>query len=338
METLVGRYKMNSFIIAEAGVNHNGSIELALRMIDAAKVAGADAIKFQSFKAKNLVSKQAKLAEYQERHDIDSQYSLLKPLEVNKKGMRRLKDYCDRLDIKFMSSPFDVDSLQELVDIGMDIIKIPSGEITNLPLLEAIGETGLEVIMSTGMSTMIEIKSAIRVLEDRGAGGITVLHCNTEYPTPMEDVNLRVMKAMRDELDKPIGYSDHTLGIEIPIAAVALGATVIEKHFTLDKSLSGPDHKASLEPSELKGMIQGIRNIERAMGDGKKTVSNSEKKNKGVVRKSIVAKHAIKKGEIITSQDITTKRPGSGISPMDWYRVIGKVAKKDFEADELIVL
>lgn len=330
-------------IIAEAGVNHNGDMAKAKALIDKGAEAGVDYVKFQTFKAGNLVTKQAKRAAYQDRNtqDNDTQYEMLKKLELSQAVHQELIDYCAQKGVQFLSTGFDVESLEFLARLGITIAKVPSGEITNLPYLRKVAALFPEVILSTGMATIIEIKDAVKVLTDNGVNKdkITVLHCNTEYPTPMEDVNLRAMPHIQQEVGVAIGYSDHTLGIEVPIAAVALGATVIEKHFTLDKTLPGPDHKASLEPDELKAMVSAIRNIEKAVGgSGLKEVSISEAKNKPIARKSIVASKSIKKGDFFTEENITVKRPGIGISPMQWDNVIGKTAKKDFEEDDLIEL
>ena len=332
-----------TLIIAEAGVNHNGDIAKAKALIDKGAEAGVDYVKFQTFKAGNLVTKQAKRAAYQDKNtqDNDSQYEMLKKLELSQKDHQELIDYCVQKGVQFLSTGFDFESLEFLAGLGITIAKIPSGEITNLPYLRQVANLFPEVILSTGMANITEIKDALKVLTDNGVSKdkITVLHCNTEYPTPMEDVNLKAMLHIQRELGIPVGYSDHTLGIEVPIAAVALGATVIEKHFTLDKTLPGPDHKASLEPEELKAMVSAIRNIEKAVGgSGIKEVSASEAKNKPIVRKSIVAAKKIVKGESFTVENLTVKRPGIGISPMQWDEVIGKTAKKDFEEDDLIEL
>ena len=332
-----------TLIIAEAGVNHNGDIAKAKALIDKGAEAGVDYVKFQTFKAGNLVTKQAKRAAYQDKNtqDNDSQYEMLKKLELSQKDHQELIDYCTQKGVKFLSTGFDFESLEFLAGLGITIAKVPSGEITNLPYLRKVATLFPEVILSTGMANITEIKDAVKVLTDNGVSKdkITVLHCNTEYPTPMEDVNLKAMLHIQRELGVPIGYSDHTLGIEVPIAAVALGATVIEKHFTLDKTLPGPDHKASLEPDELKAMVSAIRNIEKAIGgSGLKEISKSEEKNKPIARKSIVAATDIKKGDIFTPENLTVKRPGSGISPMQWDEVIGKEAKRDFQEDELIEL
>ena len=330
-------------IIAEAGVNHTGDMAKAKALIDKGAEAGVDYVKFQTFKAGNLVTKQAKRAAYQDRNtqDNDTQYEMLKKLELSQAVHQELIDYCAQKGVQFLSTGFDIESLEFLARLGITIAKVPSGEITNLPYLRKVAALFPEVILSTGMATIIEIKDAVKVLTDNGVNKdkITVLHCNTEYPTPMEDVNLRAMLHIQQEVGVAIGYSDHTLGIEVPIAAVALGATIIEKHFTLDKTLPGPDHKASLEPDELKAMVSAIRNIEKAVGgSGLKEVSISEAKNKPIARKSIVASKSIKKGDFFTEENITVKRPGIGISPMQWDGVIGKTAKKDFEEDDLIEL
>ena len=332
-----------TLIIAEAGVNHNGDIVKAKALIDKGAEAGVDYVKFQTFKAANLVTKQAKRAAYQDKNtqDNDSQYEMLKKLELSQKDHQELIDYCAQKGVKFLSTGFDFESLEFLAGLGITIAKVPSGEITNLPYLRKVATLFPEVIISTGMANITEIKDAVKVLTDNGVSKdkITVLHCNTEYPTPMEDVNLKAMLHIQRELGVPVGYSDHTLGIEVPIAAVALGATVIEKHFTLDKTLPGPDHKASLEPEELKAMVMAIRNIEKAIGgSGLKEVSKSEAKNKPIARKSIVATKTIKKGDLFSVENLTVKRPGTGISPMQWDNVIGKTAKKDFEEDDLIEL
>ena len=332
-----------TLIIAEAGVNHNGDIAKAKALIDKGAEAGVDFVKFQTFKAGNLVTKQAKRAAYQDKNtqDNDSQYEMLKKLELSQAVHQELIDYCAQKGVQFLSTGFDFESLEFLAGLGITIAKIPSGEITNLPYLRKVATLFPEVILSTGMANITEIKDAVKVLTDNGVNKdkITVLHCNTEYPTPMEDVNLKAMLHIQRELGVPIGYSDHTLGIEVPIAAVALGATVIEKHFTLDKSLPGPDHKASLEPDELKAMVSAIRNIEKAIGgSGYKEVSLSEEKNKPIARRSIVAAKNIVQGETFTAENLIVKRPGTGISPMLWNEVIGKTAKRDFQEDDLIEL
>ena len=330
---------MSVYIIAEAGVNHNGSFELACRLVDEAKKAGADCVKFQTFKSEKLASHSAHKAEYQKETTGDgSQINMLKRLELSNEEFLELKAYCDKKGICFLSTPFDFDSIEFLNSIDMPFWKIPSGEVTNLPYLLALATTGKPVVMSTGMCDLEEVEAAIKVLRENGTKEIKLLHCNTEYPTPFEDVNLRAMLTMKDAFDLEVGYSDHTKGIEVPIAAVALGATVIEKHFTLDCNMDGPDHKASLEPDELAAMITSIRNIEKALGSANKTPSESENKNKAVARKSIVSKTNIKKGEEFTEDNITVKRPGTGISPMKWFDILGKKAARDFHEDELIEL
>ena len=331
----------NTFIIAEAGINHNGSFESAKRLIDVAANAGADVVKFQTWKTELLMTKKARLAEYQKKNQLGakSQYDLVKGLELSYPQFTKLKEYCDAKKIIFMSTADECKSAEFLHDL-QDIFKIGSGEITNLPFLRYIGGFQKQLILSTGMSTFGEIEAALNVLEVSGTdrNQITVLHCNTEYPTPMEDVNLKAMLTIRDKLRVNVGYSDHTLGIEVSVAAVALGATVIEKHFTLDQTLPGPDHAASLEPHELKEMVTAIRNIEKAMGNSEKKPSPSEIKNIPVARKSIVAKQSIKKGEHFSENNITVKRPGTGISPMEWDKVLGKIADIEYQIDDLIQL
>lgn len=331
---------MSIFIIAEAGVNHNGSKELAMKMIDTAKEAGADAVKFQTFKAEKLVSRRAEKADYQKETTDggESQFEMIKKLELDVDTHRELKQRCDDLGIIFMSTPFDHDSIDLLAELGLDIFKIPSGEITNLPYLRKIGRLNKKIILSTGMAEMSEIKDALDALEKAGTdkANITVLHANTEYPTPMEDVNLRAMETIGREFGVRYGFSDHTQGIEADIAAAALGACVIEKHFTLDKNMPGPDHKASLEPHELKAMVKAIRNIEKAMGTGIKKPSPSETKNIKIARKSIVAAKSIKKGETLTEINLAVKRPGGGKSPMLWDSVVGTKAEKDYNEDDMI--
>ena len=327
-------------IIAEAGVNHNGSIEIAKKLIDVAAEAGADFVKFQTFKAELLVTQTADKAEYQKAiTDTDeSQFEMIKKLELDRKTHEKLIDYCKTKDIQFLSTAFDHDSIELLAELNIPLFKIPSGEITNLPYLRHIGKMGKPIIMSTGMSTLDEVRDALNILIESGTEKekITILHCNTEYPTPMKDVNLKAMLTIKDELGVKIGYSDHTLGIEVSTAAVAMGATVIEKHFTLDRTLPGPDHRASLEPEELKAMVLAIRNIEKAMGNGVKTPSPSEMKNLPIVRKSIVAKKHIMKGEQFSEKNLTTKRPGTGISPMKWDLYIGKLSNKEYQSEEPI--
>ena len=331
-------------IIAEAGVNHNGDINNAKKLIDKAVEANVDYIKFQTFKTELCISKNAVKADYQienTQNSSESQLEMVKKLELSFEQFVELEKYCQQKGVQFLSTGFDFESLEFLAGLGITIAKVPSGEITNLPYLRKVATLFPEVILSTGMATITEIKDAIKVLTDNGVSKdkIIVLHCNTEYPTPMEDVNLKAMLHIQRELGVPVGYSDHTLGIEVPIAAVALGATVIEKHFTLDKTLPGPDHKASLEPEELKAMVMAIRNVEKVIGgSGLKEVSKSEAKNKPIARKSIVATKTIKKGDLFSVENLTVKRPGTGISPMQWDNVIGKTAKKDFEEDDLIEL
>ena len=328
---------MSVYIIAEAGVNHNGSFNLACKLVDAAKEAGVDCIKFQTFKSQNLVSHNAQKADYQKNTTGDgSQVDMLKKLELSYDEFIKLKEYCDKVGVCFLSTPFDFDSIGFLNSLDMPFWKIPSGEITNYPYLVALAKTGKPVVMSTGMCEMAEIQEAIDVLKENGTKEIKLLHCNTEYPTPFEDVNLYAMHTMRESFNLEVGYSDHTKGIEVPIAAVALGATIIEKHFTLDRNMEGPDHKASLEPDELVKMVASIRNIEHALGTGDKAPSPSEKKNITVARKSIVAARNIKAGDIFTIENVTVKRPGTGISPMRWNEVLGTKAIKDFAEDELI--
>lgn len=330
----------HTIIIAEAGVNHNGSINRAKKLIDVAKDSGADIVKFQTFKAKSLVSKKAKKAEYQKinTNKNESHYEMLKKLELSHDSHLDLIDYSKKKKIKFLSSPFDNKSIEYLKKLDLCLFKIPSGEITNFPYLSSIGKIGKPIIMSTGMATIKEIASAMEVLLNAGLEKkkLTILHCNTDYPTLMKDVNLKAMLSIKNELNVEVGYSDHTLGIEIPIAAVALGAKVIEKHFTLDRRLPGPDHSASLEPMELKSMISSIRNIEIAMGDGQKKPSPSEIKNILIARKSIFAKKNIKKGDQFSEQNLTTKRPGTGISPMKWNDYLGKKSTRNYEMDEMI--
>ena len=330
-------------IIAEAGVNHNGSLVLAKQLIDKAVEAGVDIIKFQTFKSEKLVSKAAKQAEYQQRNigkKDEGQLTMLKKLELSQQDHEELIAYCNEKGIRFFSTAFDMDSIDYLHSLNMGLWKIPSGEITNYPYLRKIAQYHEPVILSTGMCELLDIEAALKVLLEFGVQKeqITVLHCNTEYPTPFQDVNLKAMLEIEERFGVKIGYSDHTKGIEVPIAAVALGSTVIEKHFTLDCNMEGPDHKASLEPDELKAMVSAIRNIEQALGSGHKTISYSERKNIEIARKSIVASCPIKAGELLTEDNLTVKRPGNGISPMRWNEVIGTVATKDFEEEEVIVL
>ena len=331
---------MSVFIIAEAGVNHNGSVDLAKKLIDAASVSGADAVKFQTFKAENLVVKDTQKADYQRQTTdaSESQFDMIKKLELDVETHKELIAYCQEKDIMFLSTPFDHESIDLLSDLGLQIFKIASGEITNLPYLRHIGSLSKKVVLSTGMSNLKEIGDALNILINAGTSkdNITVLHANTMYPTPMEDVNLNAMLTIQKEFSVDIGYSDHTLGIEVDIAAVAMGASCIEKHFTLDKTMNGPDHKASLEPEELKAMVGAIRNIEKALGSSEKKLSLSESENIKIVRKSIVASQDIENGELLTEKNVTVKRPGNGINPMMWDNIIGTVATKDYKIDSLI--
>ncbi|MCX5855355.1 MAG: N-acetylneuraminate synthase [Deltaproteobacteria bacterium] len=329
-----------TFIIAEAGVNHNGSIEMAFQLIDIAIAAGADAVKFQTFKAEKVIAVNASKAGYQ-KHTTgtdESQLEMVKKLELDETAHIQLYQYCQYKGIQFLSTPFDMESIDLLYRLGLEIFKIPSGEITNLPYLRKLGTLKKRLILSTGMADLGEIEDALDVLTESGTPleNITILHCNTEYPTPFEDVNLRAMMTIGHAFGVPVGYSDHTPGIEVAVAAVALGAAVLEKHFTLDRNLPGPDHKASLEPYELKAMVQAIRNIETALGDGIKRPSPSEVKNKSIARKSLVTAQPIKTGEPFSVDNITAKRPGTGISPMRWDEVVGRAAQKDYKKDELI--
>ena len=330
----------NTTIIAEAGVNHNGCLTTAKQLIDAASTAGADFIKFQTFKAESLVTSTADKAHYQKSsgQPDQSQYEMLKQLELDRSSHEALVDYCKKKSAKFVSSAFDIDSIDLLVELDIPFFKIPSGEITNLNYLRHVGSLNKPIVMSTGIATLDEVKSALNILFDCGIqrDDITVLHCNTEYPTPMCDVNLKAMTTIRDELGVSVGYSDHSVGIEVPIAAVALGATIIEKHFTLDRNLPGPDHIASLEPVELTSMVRAIRNIELALGDGVKAPRPSELKNIHVIRKSIVASRNIQAGDIFTEENITAKRPGYGLSPMQWDDVIGTESTRSYNIDEPI--
>ncbi len=328
------------FIIAEAGVNHNGRLDLAYQLIDVAKDAGADAVKFQTFIPDKTISKFADKANYQKKttDKNESQLKMIKKLALSFKDHKKLLEYCKNKNIKFFSSPFDLDSIDFLNKLGLDTFKIPSGEIINLSYLKKIGSLNKKLIMSTGMANLGEVESAIEILVKSGTKreNITILHCTTNYPCPYIEVNLKAMLTLKEAFKLPVGYSDHTLGIEVPIAAVAMGARIIEKHFTLDKNLPGPDHKASLEPNELKKMVKAIRNIEIALGSGVKKPNKSEIEIMKMVRKSIVASKGIKKGEIFTKTNITVKRPGTGISPMRWDEVIGEKANRNFKDDELI--
>lgn len=332
-----------TIIIAEAGVNHNGSPEIAKQLIDAAADAGADYVKFQTFKANRIASKKAKKADYQQHttNSDESQLDMLKRLELSEETHLELIAYCKSKQIAFLSTPFDFESIELLQKLGIKLGKIPSGELTNLPFLRKMSKAFPEIILSTGMATMEEVKATTNALIEAGTKkeSLTILHCNTEYPTPFQDVNLKAMITIQNDLNVSIGYSDHTLGIEIPIAAVAIGAKVIEKHFTLDRNMIGPDHKASLEPAELKEMVKSIRNVEAALNsNGEKKVSNSEQKNINIARKSIIAAQRIEIGEVFTEENITVKRPGNGINPMLWDSVVGKTASRNFEEDELIEL
>lgn len=331
---------MGVYIIAEAGDNHNGNFELAKKLVDVAVMAGADCVKFQTFITEEVISKRAKMAEYQKENTgkDESQFEMVKKLELPFDDFERLNNYCNDKNIQFLSTPFDIPSVEFLDKLNLPFFKVPSGEVTNLPYLLAIAKTKKPVIMSTGMCEMSEVEMAVKALKNNGTPKITLLHCNTEYPTPFEDVNLNAMITLKEKFDVDVGYSDHTVGIEVPIAAVGLCASVIEKHFTLDKNMQGPDHKASLEPKELIAMVKSIRNIEKAMGNGIKRPSASEQKNIDIARKSIVARCKIKKGEKYTQDNITTKRPGYGISPMSWFEVMGLTAKRDYDEDELIEL
>jgi N,N'-diacetyllegionaminate synthase len=330
-------------IIAEAGVNHNGSLDLAKQLIDKAVEAGVDIIKFQTFKSEKMVSKAARQAEYQQRNigkKDEGQLAMLKKLELSQADHEELIFYCNERGIRFFSTAFDMDSIDYLHSLDMGLWKIPSGEITNYPYLRKIAQYKDPVILSTGMCELSDIEAAMKVLLDFGVQKeqITILHCNTEYPTPFVDVNLKAMLEIGEKFGVQIGYSDHTKGIEVPIAAVALGATVIEKHFTLDKNMEGPDHKASLEPDELKAMVSAIRNIEQALGSGHKTISESERKNIEIARKSIVAARPIDAGELLTEENLTIKRPGNGISPMRWNEVVGTRAVQPFNDEDPIQL
>ena len=331
---------MSVLIIAEAGVNHNGNLDLALKMVDEAKRAGADIVKFQTAIPEKVISKYADKAEYQKKTtgNEESQLEMCKRIHLKLSDYDIIKKYCEEAGIEFLSTPFDLESIDYLEKLGMKLWKIPSGEITNLPYLIKIAKTGKPVIMSTGMSELNEVEEAVNVLKENGAGEITLFHCTTEYPAPFESVNLRAMNTLREKFETDVGYSDHTVGFEAAVAAAVLGASVIEKHFTLNHNMEGPDHKASLEPEEFEVMVNNIRLIEKALGDGVKQPAEAEKKNIAIARKSIVAARDIKKGEIFTEDNITVKRPGSGISPMKWFEVLGTEAVRDFGEDELIEL
>jgi N,N'-diacetyllegionaminate synthase len=331
-----------AIIIAEAGVNHNGDLEIAKKLIDVASEAEADYVKFQTFKADKIATKNASKAEYQKRNtgNDENQLKMLRQLELSEDDHEQLINYCSQKSIHFLSTPFDLDSIDLLKNLGIRLGKIPSGELTNLPFILKMAKTFDELILSTGMADASEIAASVKAITDSGfsKNKLTILHCTTEYPAPFSEVNLFAMQSLAKQFDVAVGYSDHTKGIEVPIAAIALGAVVIEKHFTLDRNMDGPDHKASLEPQELKAMVSAIRNIEEALGDGIKKPTDSEIKNKAIARKSIVAARLIKKGEVFTEQNLTVKRPGNGLSPMKWFDVIGSISPKDFQEDELILL
>lgn len=331
---------MSVYIIAEAGVNHNGKLDLALKLCDAAKAAGVDAVKFQTWKTENIVTAHARQAAYQTENTgvEESQYDMLKKLELSYDHFRYIQEYCKKIGIDFLSTPDEEESLAFLVSLGLPFIKVGSGEVTNIPYLRKIGSQGKHVILSTGMSNLAQVATAYDTLVKAGADGVSLLHCTTNYPCPMDEVNLRAMITLRDAFKCQVGYSDHTMGTEVPVAAVALGAEIIEKHFTLDRNMEGPDHKASLEPAELKLMVQQIRNIEEALGDGIKRPNKSEAENAKVVQKSILAKFPIKKGEVLTEENMTVKRAGTGIPANLWDSVVGGAAIKDFEIDEPIKL
>lgn len=328
----------HTYIIAEAGVNHNGDMKIAYELIDTAKTIGVDAIKFQTYKTENLVTLDAKKAEYQKNEEDESQYQMLKKLELSYEQFRELKAYCDKIGIEFLSTAFDLESIDFLDGLGMKTWKIPSGEITNLPYLEKIAKLNTDIILSTGMSTLDDIGNAYEVLRKFNKKNITILHCTTSYPTDDFDANLNAMLTIKERFREEVGYSDHTKGIKVPCIAVSMGACVIEKHFTLDNNMEGPDHKASLMPDELKKMVEEIRYIEKVKGSYNKLVTETEKENSQVARKSIVAKEDIKKGQEFTADLLDVKRPGTGISPMNWYDVIGKIADRDYKKDDLIIL
>lgn len=329
---------MKTIIIAEIGVNHNGSLSLAKQMIDIAKECGVDIVKFQTGDAKKIITRNAPKAEYQKETtgNSESQLEMVKKISLPLELFAVLKEYCDKKNIEFLSTPFDLESIDFLNEIDMKRWKIPSGEVNNLPYLLKIAKTKKPVIMSTGMCYIEEIESAVKILKENGIEDLSLLHCTTEYPAPINEVNLKAMDTMRERFNLEVGYSDHTQGIEIPIAAVARGAGIIEKHFTISRDMEGPDHRASIEPDELKAMVSAIRNVEVAIGDGEKKVTLSEQKNRITARKSIVAKTNIKKGDVFSEANITTKRPAMGISPMRWYEVIGLIAERDYEEDEFI--
>lgn len=329
---------MSVWIVAEAGVNHNGSLELAKKMAKVAKECGADAVKYQTAVPELVISKYAPKAEYQKETtgEGESQLEMVRKLHFDFAAHKELKEYCDSIGIQYLSAPFDIPSVEFLASLDLPWMKVPSGEITNLPYLEAVGKTGIPVILSTGMSTLPEIEDAVGILEDNGCPNMILLHCNTQYPTPYQDANLTAMIELCRAFGYPVGLSDHTKGWECDVAAVALGAQVIEKHFTLDKTMEGPDHQASLEPAELKAMVEAVRHVETALGSGQKAVTPSEKGNKSVARKSIVAARPIAKGEEFTLDNLTTKRPGTGLSPMKWHQILGRTASRDYQEDQPI--
>lgn len=330
-----------TFIIAEAGVNHNGELSRALQLCNAAREAGADAVKFQTWKTERIVTDSARMAAYQKENTAasdDSQYRMLKALELSYEDFRTIRDHCCEIGIQFLSTPDEVESLRFLVELGVPLIKVGSGEVTNIPYLRQIGSTGKRVILSTGMSTLDQVRLAYETLRMAGAPEVALLHCTTNYPCPMEEVNLRAMLTLKESFGCEVGYSDHTMGIEVSVAAVALGASIIEKHFTLDRNLPGPDHKASIEPDEFAAMVRAIRHIEAALGDGIKRPNPSEQANAEVVQKSILAARPIRKGELLTEENLTVKRAGAGISPVRWDEVVGTEAQCDFETDEAIRL
>lgn len=331
---------MRVYVIAEAGVNHNGKLDLALKLCDAAKKAGADAVKFQTWKTENIVTSQTRQAAYQAKNTgkDESQYDMLKNLELSYDHFRTIQDYCKKIGIDFLSTPDEEESLEFLVSLGLPFIKVGSGEVTNIPYLRKIGACKMPVILSTGMSNIAQVATAYDTLLQTGAKEVSLLHCTTNYPCPMDEVNLKAMVTLRDAFKCHVGYSDHTMGTEIPVAAVTLGAEIIEKHFSLDCNMEGPDHKASLEPAELKLMVQQIRNIEVALGDGIKRPNKSEAENAKVVQKSILARRPIKKGEVLTEENLVTKRAGTGISSVHWDVVVGTKALQDYDIDEPIKL
>lgn len=331
---------MSVYIIAEAGVNHNGKLDLALKLCDAAKEAGVDAVKFQTWKTENIVTAQARQAAYQTENTgvEESQFDMLKKLELSYDHFRYIQDYCKKMGIDFLSTPDEEESLEFLVSLGLPFIKAGSGEVTNIPYLRKIASCGKPVILSTGMSTLAQVATAYDTLLQAGAPTVSLLHCTTNYPCPYDEVNLRAMQTLKDAFKCQVGYSDHTMGTEIPVAAVAMGAEIIEKHFTLDRTMEGPDHKASLEPVELKLMVEQIRHIEVGMGDGIKRPNKSEAENAKVVQKSILAKRPIKKGETLTEEMLVAKRAGAGISSVHWDVIVGTTAIKDYEIDEPIKL